>query len=76
MKSGIVFSDKVTTVSPTYTNEIQTKFYGEGLDGLLKSKSYKLDGILNGIDYDINNPLTDKDIDKQVLNISTNKIKN
>ena len=62
MKSGIVFSDKVTTVSPTYTNEIQTKFYGEGLDGLLKSKSYKLDGILNGIDYDINNPLTDKDI--------------
>lgn len=62
MKSGIVFSDKVTTVSPTYTNEIQTEFYGEGLDGLLKSNSYKLKGILNGIDYDINNPATDKDI--------------
>ncbi|MGL6106018.1 glycogen synthase GlgA [Romboutsia sp.] len=62
MKSGIVFSDKVTTVSPTYTNEIQTEFYGEGLDGLLKSESHKLKGILNGIDYDINNPATDKDI--------------
>lgn len=62
MKSGIVFSDKVTTVSPTYTNEIQTDFYGEGLDGLLRSKSYKLAGILNGIDYDLNDPATDKDI--------------
>ncbi|MGL5347763.1 MAG: glycogen synthase GlgA [Peptostreptococcaceae bacterium] len=62
MKSGIVFSDKVTTVSPTYTSEIQTEFYGEGLDGLLKSKSYKLQGILNGIDYDLNDPKTDKDI--------------
>lgn len=62
MKSGIVFSDKVTTVSPSYTNEIQTEFYGEGLDGLLRSRSYKLTGILNGIDYDINDPATDKDI--------------
>nr|WP_303213040.1 glycogen synthase GlgA [uncultured Romboutsia sp.] len=62
MKSGIVFSDKVIAVSPTYSNEIQTEFYGEGLDGLLKSKSHKLKGILNGIDYDLNNPLTDGDI--------------
>ena len=62
MKSVIVFSDKVITVSPTYSNEIQTEFYGEGLDGLLKSKSYKLKGILNGIDYDLNNPLTDRDL--------------
>ncbi len=62
MKSGIVFSDTVATVSPTYANEIQTKFYGEGLDGLLKENSHKLKGILNGIDYDINNPKTDKDI--------------
>ncbi|MEF9990713.1 MAG: glycogen synthase GlgA [Romboutsia sp.] len=62
MKSGIVFADKVTTVSPTYVNEIQTSFYGEQLDGLLRSKSHKLKGILNGIDYDINNPQTDKDI--------------
>lgn len=62
MKSGIVFSDMVTTVSPTYTNEIQTEFYGESLDGLLRHNSYKLRGILNGIDYDLNNPETDKDI--------------
>lgn len=62
MKSGIVYSDKVTTVSPTYTNEIQTEFYGESLDGLLRANSYKLKGILNGIDYDLNNPKTDKDI--------------
>lgn len=62
MKAGIVFSDMVTTVSPTYSNEIQTEFYGEGLDGLLTSNSHKLRGILNGIDYDLNDPKTDKDI--------------
>lgn len=62
MKAGIVFADKVTTVSKTYVEEVQTAFYGEGLDGLLKSKAYKLEGILNGIDYDLNNPATDKAI--------------
>lgn len=62
MKAGIVFSDKVITVSKTYVEEVQTAFYGEGLDGLLKSNSYKLEGILNGIDYDLNNPATDKAI--------------
>ncbi|MEG1408901.1 MAG: glycogen synthase GlgA [Terrisporobacter sp.] len=59
MKAGIVFADKVTTVSETYVDEIQTQFYGEKLDGLLKSNAYKLEGILNGIDYDLNNPATD-----------------
>lgn len=62
MKAGIVFADKVTTVSKTYVEEIQTPFYGEGLEGLLKSNSYKLEGILNGIDYDLNDPATDKAI--------------
>lgn len=62
MKSGIVFSDKVITVSPTYSKEIQTEFYGEGLNGLLKSRAHKVKGILNGIDYDLNNPSTDNDI--------------
>ena len=62
MKAGIVFADKVTTVSKTYVEEIQTQFYGEGLDGLLKANSYKLEGILNGIDYDLNDPATDKAI--------------
>ena len=63
MKAGIVYSViKLITVSPTYSQEIQTEFYGEGLDGLLKAKSHKLKGIVNGIDYELNNPSTDKNI--------------
>ncbi|MBU3127114.1 glycogen synthase GlgA [Clostridium tagluense] len=62
MKGGIVFADAVTTVSETYAGEIQTPFYGEGLDGLLRSKSEKLYGIVNGIDYELYNPKVDKKI--------------
>jgi len=62
MKGGIVFSDAVTTVSETYAGEIQTPFYGEGLDGLLRSQSEKLYGIVNGIDYELYNPILDKKI--------------
>jgi starch synthase len=51
LKGGIVFSDAVTTVSPTYAHEIQTPEYGFGFDGLLRSRNYKLRGILNGVDY-------------------------
>ncbi|MBQ8108770.1 MAG: glycogen synthase GlgA [Clostridia bacterium] len=50
MKGGIVFSDEVTTVSPTYSQEIQTAYYGERLDGLLRTRVDHLSGILNGID--------------------------
>lgn len=71
MKAGIVFSDKVVTVSKTYVNEIQTEFYGEGLDGLLRANSYKLEGILNGIDYELNNPATDSEI---FVNFDSNSI--
>ena len=46
-----MFSDSVTTVSPTYAREIQTPEYGFGFDGLLRSRSYKLRGIINGVDY-------------------------
>ncbi len=53
MKGGIVFADAVTTVSETYAKEIQTPFYGEKLDGLLSAKSENLNGIVNGIDYEL-----------------------
>jgi starch synthase len=52
LKAGIVFSDIVTTVSPTYAREIQTPELGFGFDGILRQKSSNLVGILNGIDYD------------------------
>ena len=73
MKAGIVYSDKVSTVSPSYANEIQNKYYGEGLDGLIKEYSFKLKGIVNGIDYEINDPENDKNI---VCNYSINSIEN
>lgn len=59
MKAAIVSSDMITTVSPTYMNEIQMPYYGERLDGLLRSRHTALKGILNGIDYDIYNPKAD-----------------
>ena len=65
MKAGIVFSDKVTTVSKTYAGEIQTEFYGEGLDGLMQKYSYKLSGIVNGIDYSVFSPENDTEIARQ-----------
>ncbi len=60
MKGGIVFADKVTTVSPTYAQEIQTAYYGEQLDGLLRSRIDDLSGVLNGIDMEEYDPATDK----------------
>ena len=62
MKGGIIYSDKVTTVSKTYAEEIKMPYYGEGLHGLLGGIGDKLIGITNGIDYDFYNPKTDKDI--------------
>jgi starch synthase len=59
LKGGIVFSDLVTTVSPTYAQEIQTKELGFGFDGILRQKSDALIGILNGIDYDQWDPEND-----------------
>jgi len=62
LKGGILFSDIVTTVSPTYAQEIQTEEYGEKLDGVLRLRSEDLYGILNGIDYEEFNPATDRRI--------------
>lgn len=59
LKGGIIFADIISTVSPTYAREIQTKEYGEKLDGVLRVRSSDLYGILNGIDYDEYNPATD-----------------
>ncbi|WLR50330.1 glycogen synthase GlgA [Bacillus tianshenii] len=56
MKGGIAASDIVTTVSPTYRNEILMPYYGEGLDGFLRAHQYKLYGIVNGIDSELYNP--------------------
>ncbi|MCH4171267.1 MAG: glycogen synthase GlgA [Lactobacillus sp.] len=73
MKGGIEFADKVTTVSPSYAQEIQTPEFGEGLDGVLRANSYKLAGFLNGIDYDIYDPRTDSNI---AYNYDRQSIKN
>ena len=61
-KGGLIFADKVTTVSPRYSREIQEPAYGYGLDGVLKSRSKDVTGIINGIDYEYWNPATDRDI--------------
>ncbi|MEG1883469.1 MAG: glycogen synthase GlgA [Clostridia bacterium] len=60
LKGGIVFSDYVLTVSRTYAEEIKTSYYGENLDGLLRARSITVSGILNGIDYTVFNPETDR----------------
>jgi starch synthase len=62
LKAGIVWSDAITTVSPTYAREIQTPEYGFGFDGLLRSRAHALSGILNGVDYSGWNPETDPHI--------------
>ncbi len=62
IKGGIVFADKVTTVSPTYAQEIQSAYYGERLDGLLRARVDDLSGILNGIDTIEYDPENDKEI--------------
>lgn len=59
LKGGIECSDRVTTVSPTYSREILTPEYAHGLDGILRERSFKLSGIINGIDTDVYNPATD-----------------
>ena len=73
MKAGIVYADKVTTVSKTYAKEIQMPYYGEGLDGLLRQKSGKLAGVINGIDYSVYDPKKDKNL---IANYGLSTVKN
>jgi starch synthase len=60
LKGAIIFSDFITTVSPTYAKEIQTAEFGFGLEGVLKQRADRLRGIVNGVDYEAWDPATDK----------------
>jgi len=62
LKAGMVYSDAMTTVSPTYSVEIQTPEFGMGMEGILQKRSDVLHGILNGADYSVWNPETDRHI--------------
>src|SRR5665648_1237991 len=59
MKAALLYADWITTVIPTYEEEIEKPCFGEKLDGLLRTRSKVLTGILNGIDYEVYNQLTD-----------------
>lgn len=78
LKGGIVYADKVTTVSKSYAEEIKMPFYGENLDGLMNARANSLSGIVNGIDYEDYNPQTDKYIARNysVDDFRKEKIKN
>lgn len=65
LKGGIVFADKVTTVSQSYAEEIKTPFYGESLDGLMRARAGDLYGIVNGLDYEEYCPFLDSRIAKK-----------
>ena len=78
LKGGLVYADAITTVSNTYAQEIQTPFYGEGLDGLMCARANDLRGIVNGLDYNEWNPETDAQIAKNfnAKNFRKEKVKN
>jgi starch synthase len=60
LKAGIVFADLINTVSPTYAQEIQTPYYGHGLQGVLSAHRHRLSGIVNGVDYEVWDPRHDR----------------
>ena len=66
LKGGIVYADHITTVSETYAKEIQSTEGGEGLDGLMRAKSFALSGIINGLDYNVFDPKKDPAIAKKL----------
>ena len=78
LKGGLVYADKITTVSDSYAEEIKMPFYGERLDGLMRARSGDLVGIVNGLDYNEYNPETDPYIvqNYNAKNFRKEKIKN
>ncbi|TAK61087.1 glycogen synthase GlgA [Methylobacter sp.] len=73
LKGGLVYSDRITTVSPTYAKEIQTAEFGYGLEGLLSYRNDFLSGIINGIDIDHWNPETDTNISQPFNHLTLDK---
>lgn len=76
MKGGLVYADKLTTVSGTYAQEIQTPYFGEGLDAMLRYRSSDLVGIVNGIDEELFDPMNDAALHTPYRNSSSRKRKN
>lgn len=76
VKAAISFADKITTVSKTYAEEIQTSYFGEHLDGLLRWRSGDLTGIVNGIDNDLFDPMKDTNLVENYRNSLSKKRKN
>ena len=75
MKSGILYADKVTTVSPTYSQEILTPQYGEHMEMVLNIRKYDLWGITNGIDIEMWNPMSDPDVPYHYNKVNVAKVK-
>lgn len=67
MKGALLYADTITTVSPTYAEELQMPFYGEGLQDIFQERSWKLHGILNGIDTQEYDPRMDRGHRRNVL---------
>lgn len=76
MKGGLLFADKITTVSKTYAQEIQTEWYGERMDPLLRHRSADLSGIVNGIDLELFDPMNDSSLHTPYRNSLSRKRKN
>lgn len=76
LKGGLLYSDIITTVSPTYAEEIQTPYFGESLDSLLRSQSHRLHGIVNGIDYEELDPMKDPSLFVNYRDSQTKKQQN
>ena len=76
LKAGIQFADKITTVSPTYAQEIQTEYYGERMDSLLRYRREDLIGVINGIDEELFDPMTDPYLASPYRSSIQRKLKN